>query len=488
MSTHKIAGKLSKGGKIVSKILKKALMLTLSFIIIVELLVSTSIPIEAATKNYVKGLKVTKNSVKLYEGENAKINATVKAVGSAKKTVRAKTSSSTVAQVKTGKTSKKGVTPITITAKKSGKATITVTTVAKNNKKKKLSKTIKVTVTATKTPVSTETPVVSSTPAATETSVVSSTPAATETPVVSSTPAATETLVVSSTPAATEDPVVSNTPAITQTPSEVVSNEVTWTVEEEPYEGSFSQVDPITNETQNFPIQLLRKYVSFNPWPTTNEQVQYVIKNCDDPYVIAALYVVALDNYEYVARGDYSGVTYQMIESLMNGAGAVTGSNYVLNSFDKQHINEFGTKKCEVKSGDNVLASSFASRTFLKGATPYNGYTPDGGLEDKTKWQIIIDQYPYCFDQKNEVKKYITLCPRRYTEEQEYENGPLIPVEHSQVARIGFRWNGSKKVWLPTDYVSINKDPGSSALVPYNIKASILFSNDYKAPQEDQGW
>ena len=280
-------------------------MLTLSFIIIVELLVSTSIPIEAATKNYVKGLKVTKNSVKLYEGENAKINATVKAVGSAKKTVRAKTSSSTVAQVKTGKTSKKGVTPITITAKKSGKATITVTTVAKNNKKKKLSKTIKVTVTATKTPVSTETPVASSTPAATETSVVSSTPAATE------------TLVVSSTPAATEDPVVSNTPAITQTPSEVVSNEVTWTVEEEPYEGSFSQVDPITNETQNFPIQLLRKYVSFNPWPTTNEQVQYVIKNCDDPYVIAALYVVALDNYEYVARGDYSGVTYQMIESLI---------------------------------------------------------------------------------------------------------------------------------------------------------------------------
>ena len=233
---------------------------------------------------------------------------------------------------------------------------------------------------------------------------------------------------------------------------------------------------------------MLRKYVSFNPWPTTNEQVQYVIKNCDDPYVIAALYVVALDNYEYVARGDYSGVTYQMIESLMNGAGAVTGSNYVLNSFDKQHINEFGTKKCEVKSGDNVLASSFASRTFLKGATPYNGYTPDGGLEDKTKWKIIIDQYPYCFDQENEVKKYITLCPRRYTEEQEYEYGPLIPVEHSQVARIGFRWNGSKKVWLPTDYVSINKDPGSSALVPYNIKASILFSNDYKAPQVEQGW
>ena len=453
-----------------SNFVKKNWMRTFSFIVMVALLVTSNIPIEAAAKKYVKGLTIAKTSVKLEEGKSIKVNATVKTVGSAKKTISVKTSSSAVAKVKAGKTSKKGITPIRITAKKSGKATITVTTVGKNSKKKKISKTIKVTVKAKNTPN------------------VSNTPAATETPIVSSTPVVAETPIVSSTPDVTETPIVSSTPNVTDTPSQPTSDVVEWTVSEEPYEGSFSQVDPVTNETQNFPIQLLRKYVSFNPWPTTNEQVQYVIKNCDDPYVIAALYVVALDNYEYVARGDYSGVTYQMIESLMNGAGAVTGSNYVLSNFDKQHINEFGTKKCEVTSGDNVLASSFASRTFLKGATPYNGYTPEGGLEDKTKWKIIIDQYPYCFDQENEVKKFITLCPRRYTEEQEYENGPLIPVEHSQVARIGFRWNGSKKVWLPTDDVSINKDPGSSALVPYNIKASILFSNDYKAPQVDQGW
>ena len=402
-----------------SNFVKKNWMRTFSFIVMVALLVTSNIPIEAAAKKYVKGLTIAKTSVKLEEGKSIKVNATVKTVGSAKKTISVKTSSSAVAKVKAGKTSKKGITPIRITAKKSGKATITVTTVGKNSKKKKISKTIKVTVKAKNTPN------------------VSNTPAATETPIVSSTPVVAET------------PIVSSTPNVTDTPSQPTSDVVEWTVSEEPYEGSFSQVDPVTNETQNFPIQLLRKYVSFNPWPTTNEQVQYVIKNCDDPYVIAALYVVALDNYEYVARGDYSGVTYQMIESLMNGAGAVTGSNYVLSNFDKQHINEFGTKKCEVTSGDNVLASSFASRTFLKGATPYNGYTPEGGLEDKTKWKIIIDQYPYCFDQENEVKKFITLCPRRYTEEQEYENGPLIPVEHSQVARIGFRWNGSKKVWLP---------------------------------------
>ena len=465
---EKKGSKFGRRGKSkMSKIMKRTWAVVLSLAVLTGLLVTSTIPAEAAAKKYVTGIKVAKSKVTLEEGKNTKINVTVKVKGNVKKTIKVKSSSSAV-KVKVGKVSKKGVTPITITAKKAGKATITVTTVSKNKKNKKLSKTIKVTVKAKKTPTQK--------------------PTATSTPVPTNTPAATSTPVPTNTPAATSTPVPTSTPTPTSTPSQVVGDEVTWTVEEEPYEGTFSQVDPVTNETQNFPIQLLRKYVSFNPWPTTNEQVQYVIKNCDDPYVIAALYIVALDNYEYGSRGDYSGVTYQMIESLMNGAGAVTGSNYVLNSFDKQHINEFGTKKCEVKSGDNVLASSFASRTFLKGATPYNGYTPEGGLEDKTKWKIIIDQYPYCFDQENEVKKYITLCPRRYTEEQEYENGPLIPVEHSQVARIGFRWNGSKKVWLPTDYVSINQDPGNSALVPYNIKASILFSNDYKAPQEDQGW
>ena len=458
-----------------SKIVKRTWAVVLSLALLAGVLATSTIPAEAAAKKYVTGIKVAKSKVTLEEGKNTKINVTVKVKGNAKKNIKVKSSSSAV-KVKAGKVSKKGVTPITITAKKAGKATITVTTVAKNKKNKKLSKTIKVTVKAKKKPTPTKKPTATSAPTATKKPTATSAPVATKKPVATNTPA----------PTATSAPVVTNTP--TPTPSQVAGDEVTWTVEEEPYEGTFSQVDPVTNETQNFPIQLLRKYVSFNPWPTTNEQVQYVIKNCDDPYVIAALYIVALDNYEYGSRGDYSGVTYQMLESLMNGAGAVSGSNYVLNSFDKQHINEFGTKKCEVKSGDNVLASSFASRTFLKGATPYNGYTPEGGLEDKTKWKIIIDQYPYCFDQENEVKKYITLCPRRYTEEQEYENGPLIPVEHSQVARIGFRWNGSKKVWLPTDYVSINKDPGNSALVPYNIKASILFSNDYKAPQEDQGW
>ena len=485
--------------------MKRTWAVVLSLALLAELLVASAIPAEAAAKKYVTGIKVAKSKVTLEEGKNTKINVTVKVKGSAKKTIKVKSSSSAV-KVKAGKVSKKGVTPITITAKKAGKATITVTTVGKNKKNKKLSKTIKVTVkakkkpkptatkkpTATNVPTATKRPTATSAPVATATSApvatATSAPVATATsaPVATATSAPVATATSTPAPTPTSIPVVTNTP--TPTPSQVAGNEVKWTVEEEPYEGTFSQVDPVTNETQNFPIQLLRKYVSFDPWPTTNEQVQYVIKNCDDPYVIAALYIVALDNYEYGARGDYSGVTYQMIESLMNGAGAITGSNYVLSSFDKQHINEFGTKKCEVKSGDPVLASSFAARTFLKGATPYNGYTPEGGLEDKTKWKIIIDQYPYCFDQENEVKKFITLCPRRYTENQEYENGPLIPVEHSQVARIGFRWNGSKKVWLPTDYVTINKDPGNTPLVAYNIKASILFSNDYKAPQEDQGW
>ena len=117
-----------------SNFVKKNWMRTFSFIVMVALLVTSNIPIEAAAKKYVKGLTIAKTSVKLEEGKSIKVNATVKPVGSAKKTISVKTSSSAVAKVKAGKTSKKGITPIRITAKKSGKATITVTTVGKNSK------------------------------------------------------------------------------------------------------------------------------------------------------------------------------------------------------------------------------------------------------------------------------------------------------------------------------------------------------------------
>lgn len=262
------------------------------------------------------------------------------------------------------------------------------------------------------------------------------------------------------------------------------SNVVKWTVKEETFTGSYSYKDETTNEDLIIPKELTRKYVSFNPWPTTNEQVQYVIKNCDDPFVIGALYVVALDNYEYKGLSDYSSVAYNMLNSLMNGAGAVTGSSYELSLSQKQKLRDYGMKQILTTDGTAVNVTTFASRAYLKGATPYNNYTPTGGMKDKTKWQIVMDEYVYCGDLAN---GYITVCPQRYSESQETAGGKKEVIEHWQGIRIGFRWNKTANVWLPTDNVALNTPP-SGPLVPFDISKQIMFSNNYIAPVSDQGF
>ncbi len=256
------------------------------------------------------------------------------------------------------------------------------------------------------------------------------------------------------------------------------SNVVKWTVKEEKFMGAYSYKDETTNEDLIIPKELTRKYVSFNPWPTTNEQVQYVIKNCDDPFVVGALYVVALDNYEYKGLSDYSSVAYNMLNSLMNGAGTVTGPAYELSLPQKQKLRDYGMKQILTISGTAVNVTSFASRAYLKGATPYNNYTPDGGVKDKTKWQIVMDEYVYCGDLAN---GYITVCPQRYSESQETAGGDKEVIEHWQGMRIGFRWDKTAKVWLPTDNVKLNNPP-SGPLVPFDITKQIMFSNNYIAP------
>ena len=291
---------------------------------------------------------------------------------------------------------------------------------------------------------------------------------------------------VTATPQSTSDaPQNTSEAQTTATPTtsvtaQPVTDEVQWTVTEEKFMGQYAQKNEETGEDEVIPKELTRKYVSFNPWPTTNEQVEYVIKNCDDPYVVGALYVVALDNYEYKGRSDYSGETFKMLDSLMNGAGAISGDAYKLNNLAKERINEYGTKTIATEDGRSVKVMDFASRAYIKGATPYNDYTPEGGLEDKSKWQIAMDEYVYCGDLEN---GYITVCPQKYAEEQETEGGAKVHNEHYQGLRIGFRWNGGKKVWLPTDYVKLNTPPGSSPLVAFDIHSTNMFTNNYIAPQ-----
>lgn len=308
-------------------------------------------------------------------------------------------------------------------------------------------------------------------------------PATTGTPTVTGTPNTTTVPQKTNGPDITSVPQKTDVPKVTDTPSQPVSDKVEWTVTEEKFMGAYSVKNEVTGETENIPKELTRKYVSFNPWPTTNEQVEYVIKNCDDPYVVGALYIVALDNFEYKGLGKYDCEVYNMLDTLMSGAGTVTGANYQLGNYAKQTICGFGNKQVVKADGTAVNVSTFASRAYLKGATPYNNYTPEGGLEDKTKWQIVMDEYVYCGDLAN---GYITVCPQRYTESEETEGNRTV-MEHWQGIRIGFRWNKTAKVWLPTENTALNNPP-TGPLEPFNVDKQVLFSSNYMAPIDDQGW
>lgn len=397
-----------------------------------------------AAKKYVKSLKLSKTEVSIKAGNTAKVNATVKVVGKASKAVSVTSSNPSVATVKAGKTNSKGVTTVTITAKAAGTATVTITVKGKSKNGKGISKTMNVKVTQKQTAV-------------------------------------TEQPGASTKPGTSEQPTTPTTPTTPEETTTPVSEVVEWTVTSEKFMGAYSYHNEETGEDEVITKELTRKYVSFAPWPTTNQQIEYVIKNCDDPYVIGALYIVALDNFKYEGLGNYSGEVYKMLNTLMSGAGTVTGTNYQLNNFAKQTICGFGSKQVVAADGSVINVSTFASRAYLKGATPYNDYTPEGGKTDKTKWKIVMDEYVYCGDLEN---GYITVCPQRYSEEAE---NPKVQIAHWQGIRIGFRWNKTAQVWLPTDNISLNTPPTGS-LVPFNVEKQVLFSSNYMAPVTDQGF
>lgn len=109
----------------------------------------------AAPSKYVKSLSVSKTKYTLTSGSKKTVKATVKTKGSVSKKVKISVSKADKSKVsvKVGKPNKKGVTKITITAKKVTQkktARVKITTVSKNKKNKKITKTIKITVTPKK--------------------------------------------------------------------------------------------------------------------------------------------------------------------------------------------------------------------------------------------------------------------------------------------------------------------------------------------------
>ena len=437
-------------------------------------------------------LSASKKSLTLTVGEKATI--TVKQ-GKKNVTKNAKwsTSNKKVATVKKGK----------ITAKAAGNVTIKATY-------KKTSVSIKVTVKAKEkeevTPTAAPTPAVATPAPSPAPAVATPTPSpapAVATPTPSPAPSADPTATPAPSVAPTATPTATPGDAPTPAPGDEVTgsgSRITWKTSEEWYEGAFAYHDDEANEDKVENVDLKREYVSFSPWPSSVEDFEDVITNCKDPYVLGALYVVALDNMEKPdSNSDYTNKVFDRLDTLQTGGGAISGDAYKLNNFAKQHINEYYNKTILLEDNSTVKVGDFAPRTFLKGATPENQYMPESeDLEDKTTWKIIVDQYVYCCQQEEaqdgtfpyvyDNPKWFSVCPRRYTLDQEYDGGPKVPKEHSQAVIIGFRWNNGKQVYLPTDYAKINTDPGSSALTVYNIQASVLFSNNYVPPALDQGW
>ncbi len=267
---------------------------------------------------------------------------------------------------------------------------------------------------------------------------------------------------------------------------DMADEKIVVTVTSEKFSGKYAVKNDSTGKTDVLEANdLTRKYISFAPWPTTVAQVEYVIKNYSDPYVIAALFIVAADNYEKAKdMNDRSPVTFAMIEAINTGAGIIDGSAYKLDNFAVGRINvNYGMGRATVDGGSTVDVKDFAPRAYMKGATPENNYTPDGG-SDKTKWQIVVDEYVYNGDIDN---GYITVCPQRYSMEQDTETSKPVYIEHNQVLRIGFRKHKASGIWVPTPPSALSGEV-SGNVKPFDISSTGLFSNNYVPPVIDQGF
>ncbi len=568
----------------------KALLITF----LAALVLFVSLPTEtmaagkkkAAPKKYVKSLSVKPASVTVAAGKSATVNATVKVKGKVNTKITVKSSNSSVATV-SAKAGKKGKSAITIKGVKAGTAVITVKTKGKNKKKKALTKTINVTV---KGAVAPPNPTPTPTPTPTDPTDPSGPTPGTEDVTLYMTPSdgvirsegTTVTLkavpkkfgstpegypkyqwykdgnAVSGATQATyaapaagvyscqitypEFTIKSGTVTVTSTVVGPVSEKVTWTIEKEIFEGKYCYKED-DGKTRLYPIKLKREYVSFNPWPTTVAQVEYVIKNCKDPFVIGALYVVALDNYKYtkVTDSNCGKLCFDMLNTIALGAGALTETNpnipqYTLTNTEKQNINAGAYNQLAYKKDGSTLSThivrDFAPRTFLKGATPENGYAPNGNaadINDKTKWKIKVDQYVYCFDQVasdsadvdpdlytpaqtitiplvndkgeelGETETFenfkmpalhkdptaITVCPTTYNLTTE-DGLQFDTKEHNFGIRIGLQYSSKKNAWIPCDNVILNNAEHGAIITPIKkYLASNLFSTShYLAPND----
>ena len=428
---------MGKLKNVLRKVFSTALITALAATVLLPL--GESAEAKAASK-FVKKLTLSSEKAVL-SGEGAKtvVQAKVTVSGKASKKIAVSSSDSSVATVWASRTVK-GTTDITITSWADGECTVTVKTKGKDASGKKLTAKIKVVVGDGGNIADEE----------------------------------------------TGKDTDNNGEKTGKDGKDMADEKVVVTVTSEKFSGKYAVKNDSTGKTDVLEANdLTRKYISFAPWPTTVAQVEYVIKNYSDPYVIAALFIVAADNYEKAKdMNDRSPVTFAMIEAINTGAGIIDGSAYKLDNFAVGRINvNYGMGRVVVDGGSTVDVKDFAPRAYMKGATPENNYTPDGG-SDKTKWQIVVDEYVYNGDIDN---GYITVCPQRYSMEQDTETSKPVYIEHNQVLRIGFRKHKASGIWVPTPPSALSGEV-SGNVKPFDISSTGLFSNNYVPPVIDQGF
>lgn len=288
-----------------------------------------------------------------------------------------------------------------------------------------------------------------------------------------------------------------------------------------------------------------------------------MITHTKDPFVIGALYVVAMDNFNVVDDdGDgqmdvnQDGIAQRGITSMMMTNAIATGA--FMDGLSLEQLGIQPSEKSTMQTGGyvglgikapkpgaggafsgtpttdkkNGYVYKYAPRTYCQGATNANGYAPNGKAEDvldRTKWKIVVDQYPYCFDQVaygspeadeslkfdgvNEsgeiavqVKEkgasdykeewipatdlpvlrkdanFVTVCPEHF--QLEMPNEGMITVNNeNKLVRIGLL--KKNQIFVPTDYAAMNQYKHDSEMEPvhYNYQGQGVFSNGYAAPE-----
>lgn len=334
------------------------------------------------SKKFVKSISVTKKAtITLAEGQSTAVKyytVKVKVRGKASKAFTAKSSKKAVASVLVAGNK------IIVTAKKTGKTTITVTTKAKSKKGKKLSAKLKLSVKKGKMSSISIEPTQPATEAPTQ---APTTPEATQ-------PATEAPTQAPTTPEATQ-------PA-TEAPTQAPAREITLTTTTEKTTRKASSGKNDQGEETVVDQEVTRAHSVFSDTPANVDELKPLHKademlkssaditdtNANGRFEVVALYFAALRAFD----PKNPDVTYDMMEELCESP-----TTKILNGKGTDSFNNFSRNAMK----DNLSKSykyKYMGNAYFDGATPDNGYTPSEPLT------VTLEDYVYAEQHSNDYQ------------------------------------------------------------------------------------